>query len=378
MTVPAGLVEHLKFIYTDRMTQKTASFAPEFDKKDPAIYCPGNQDEDDENSNDLGLLFCLGIGCDQDISKGYQLLSRAAASGSQEARYNIGVLDYFKLRPDSPPIPGIFQSSAASGIMEANYFLGQHQEKSVRMVAGHDLAADRADAVGEAKVRAVPYYKKSASVNHVPSLIRLAELYRDEVDIQDTARAAEYALKAANLGSIDGMLIAGELFLNGFSPRIIDPLRQDAHWGTTEFSPFKHWFEGSKNNIRDLEAAIVKYNTNIPAALNLFHAAKTAGSAKACRRLAEIYLQQYKDIRSALEFYDAGVRLQDYQCAYDMAVLLETNQDFRNIPQAIHFYKVCIHLTGQVTPAFLIAPRIARAQATRALARLEAEQQEPD
>jgi len=320
-------------------------------------------------NNDLGILYCLGTSVEQNLHKGYASLIRAADMGSAEAVYNLALLDHFGLRPEDIKATGSFFQAEKKGIKVANYYLGKKEEDKRNMVAGYDRAKDHAEAAGESRIRAIPYYKISAGVNHIPSLIRLAEIYRDELDIIDTSQAMEYSLKAADVGSIKGMMIAGELFLTGYCPRVVDPLRQNSQ-GYTQWGPYNHWFSNSQEKVHDLRKLIKKNNIDIPSAVNMFKSAQMAGSISACKRLGDIYLGHLQDAKKAIDYYQIGMEQNDYMCALALALIYEIHAEYKDIPKAISYYSTCVEIVSSLNPRPVYAAIHARATAQQSLKRL--------
>lgn len=295
-----------------------------------------------DSENDLAILFSLGWCVEQNFTKAGEHFKRAIELGSHSAYYNLGLLISAGHVKDNISADFFFAKAVSFAIVEGNYFLGLKKEGDFR-VSQTDNRSDYADKKESAIVNAIPYYKKSAEADHLPSIIRLSEIYKNTFDVKDEQASLYYALKAATLGHSASMLLAADYLTHGYSPRIVDPLRQlknGSLMSATTADDVGQWLvENSFDKVKSLREILKSHSVDLNAALKLLEQAVKKGNKYAYQKIADLYLHQKNDPLRAIIYYEFAIKEDDVYCYVKLGHLYESTEGFRNKALAIENYK---------------------------------------
>lgn len=138
--------------------------------------------------SDLGLLYALGHGLQQDYTKAVYYFELAASQGYAEAQFNLGVC-YANGRgvpKDYSQAASYYELAANQGLAEAQYFLG--------------LSYDFGDGVQQDSTKAVYYYDLAAKQGHALAHNYLGSMYAYGRGVtEDYAKAYAHAVMAVTL-----------------------------------------------------------------------------------------------------------------------------------------------------------------------------------
>lgn len=315
------------------------------DIEDFLPYCVNKLDINGDAENDLGILYCLGKGLEQDYKKAAEKFEQAITFNNAQAFFNLGILNYYKLISNPTSSDKLFFMALNQGIVESNYYRGLKEVGNIKMIQGHDLASDRSDAVEEAIVRAVPLFKKSADVKHLLSLKKLSNIYKDTCDIKDTQKALDYALQATTLGDVESMLTAAEILIEGYCPRIVDYLRENNNCNMigAEQNLLNDYFT-NRQKVSEIKEFYKTTTRDLNAAVKILKLAFNKGYGKARSKLAEVYFKNNIDIKAGIELCEEGVLIGDVDCCFLLANIYEVSEEFRDVNKSKKLYNECINI----------------------------------
>lgn len=175
----------------------------------------------------LALMYGRGQGVPRDEKSMLGLLQRSADAGFARAQAQLGRLYLEGTGVKADPVLAVdwFRKSATQGDVQGQYFLGlvlkygtgtarnpdeswlwlKRAAAQGHVLANWELARDyeTGDGVSADKVLALRYYELAAAGDHIPSIRRLQEVFRDGElgQIADLSKAAFWERKAGTLGA---------------------------------------------------------------------------------------------------------------------------------------------------------------------------------
>lgn len=165
----------------------------------------------------LGMLYFRGFGVTQDLDESMKWFKRASFNGSNNAReelkkiektglpqvdeYKMGY-DAFQLKKYKEAV-NWFNKAAAKGSQEAMFNLGLIYQ----LGAGTEIPVNEKEAVS--------WYQKAAEKGHVNSMNNLGQLYLSEEGIQDFKLALQWFTRGADKGHSGCMYNVGVMYANG-------------------------------------------------------------------------------------------------------------------------------------------------------------------
>lgn len=145
----------------------------------------------------LGMIYKLGRGVDENLAKSISWFKRAADNSDTDA-----MLELAKLEDDKSKSFDWINKAAGAGSAEAQVVVGNYYRDG--------------DVVEEDLAKAYEWYKKAAEVGNTDGMCWLGIFYQNGIGIsQDYTEALNWFRKATEAGDSDGMWLLGKMYRDG-------------------------------------------------------------------------------------------------------------------------------------------------------------------
>lgn len=166
----------------------------------------------------LGLLYLGAKGFPRDYNQAYQWFTKAAAAGSINAAYNLGILTEKGLGTEADPMRAVefYLVASQNNVAAAQY-------KIWKLAAGNEELEDRL------KPRVPLHFLiDSAKGDHVPAQAELGEAYLlGELVKKNIDKAVAMLQKAAQAGDAPSQKYLGSIFSGNFAGYAADPVQAE-------------------------------------------------------------------------------------------------------------------------------------------------------
>lgn len=320
-------------------------------------------------THNLGCMYDLGEGVDQDVGKAFELFKTATELGCPLGMSKLGRAYATGRGVEKDSVEAVRWTSMAAERNECNalFTLGMSYHRGYANVIVRDPA------------KAIELFIKAADLGHSPSMCELGNIFSEAKDytkaieyyqkaIQKRSGCAMYRLATMYLNGVgvdQDSFVAFELYEKAAEQGVIHAIYQAAvmledGWGVEKNeSKSVMWYEkgvalghsGCMNNLAFKYQKGIGVQPNLEKAVELFLKAATAGHTSAMFNLGQLYscgMEMAPNDIEAVKWFRMATDLGHRDSMYNMAFMYEQGRGIRqDLDEAARLYQQAIDL-GQI------------------------------